>query len=462
MKKHKCTSICITVVAVLLLACGTALAAWNVSEYAVNLLSMSSYKNSIQENYVRPDHVDPGQKVVKEVNIKNEGTVDSFVRIKIGRVFGSISETGQFLENRELDPEMIEIHYNTDLWKLCEDGYWYYKDVLPAGKTTKKPLMDSYYLSEKADNRYKNKEARIIVNLESIQAESGEMKAIWGKNEKDLGITYQPCTCEVVTSVIFDKNHKLIIGGEKTDLFANFKNLQPGCTRSQTIRLANNSDLNIKMSLRAEAAKQNKYSKKNLELIRKLLTSYAKIQILENNKVLYHGTVDGNLTKKGWSMKKDISLGEFKPGAGKNLIVKLSLSEEMDNEYQELLGKVKWVFSASQASSDSSSGQNGNGDRGHNDDENNGDDGNNGNNGGSGNKSGNGKYGENGNSGGSGYNGGGESLNGAAGEKVYATASASPKTGDNTNLLARWFALFAAAVVLAVTARKLYRKEKDR
>ena len=82
------------------------------------------------------------------------------------------------------------------------------------------------------------------------------MKAIWGKNEKDLGITYQPCTCEVVTSVIFDKNHKLIIGGEKTDLFANFKNLQPGCTRSQTIRLANNSDLNIKMSLRAEAAKQ--------------------------------------------------------------------------------------------------------------------------------------------------------------------------------------------------------------
>ena len=35
--------------------------------------------------------------------------------------------------------------------------------------------------------------------------------------------------------------------------------------------------------------------------------------------------------------------------------------------------------------------------------------------------------GENGNSGGSGYNGGGESLNGAAGEKVYATASASLK-----------------------------------
>lgn len=81
---------------------------------------------------------------------------------------------------------------------------------------------------------------------------------------------------------------------------------------------------------------------------------------------------------------------------------------------------------------------------------------------GSGNKSGNGKYGENGNSGGSGYNGGGESLNGAAGEKVYATASASPKTGDNTNLLARWFALFAAAVGSCSNCKKTVQKEKDR
>jgi len=44
---------------------GSALAAWNVSEYAINLLSMTSYKNSIDENYNRPDHVDPGQKVGK-------------------------------------------------------------------------------------------------------------------------------------------------------------------------------------------------------------------------------------------------------------------------------------------------------------------------------------------------------------------------------------------------------------
>lgn len=425
MKKHKFTCIFITVIAGLLLAAGSALAAWNVSEYAINLLSMNSYKNAIEENYDQPDHVDPGQKVVKEVYIKNEGNVDSFVRVKIRRAFGVKNETGDFTEDPQLDPGMIEIHYNTDFWKLEEDGYWYYKDVLRAGKSTQKPLMDSYYLSEKADNRYKNKEARIIVNLESIQAETGEMETVWGKKEKDLGITYQPCTCETVTSVVFDQEHRLLIGGESTDLFANFKNLQPGCSRSQTIRLSNTSDGRIQMYLHAETAEQEG---ENLELIQKLLTRYAVIEVRENDNVIYQGTVDGNLTGNGWTMKKDIDLGSFLPGQGRNLVVKLSLDENMDNEYEELLGKVKWVFSA--RGKEDASNENGGGadDR---------------------NSSGNRRE----------YDNWG---NGTAAEKgeIYASAAASPKTGDETKIFAKWVVLFAALTVMFLTGRKLYRKER--
>ena len=56
--------------------------------------------------------------------------------------------------------------------------------------------------------------------------------------------------------------------------------------------------------------------------------------------------MDGNVTGAGWSMKENISLGDFAAGEGKSLVVKLSLSEEMDNQYQSLLGRVNWVFSA--------------------------------------------------------------------------------------------------------------------
>ena len=446
MKKHKFTCIFITVLICLLFACGTALAAWNISEYAVNLLTMTSYKNTIQENYMRPAHVDPGQKVVKEVHIKNEGNVASFVRVKIGRVFGSIGADGKFKESHELDPEMIQIHYNTDLWMLCDDGYWYYRDVLGAGKTTRKPLMDSYYLSEKADNRYKNKEARILVNLESIQAESTELESIWGMDEKVLGITSQPCTCEVVTSVTFDKNRKLIIGGEKTDLFANFKNLQPGCKRSQTIRLTNSSDIPVKLYLRAELAKQKKYSSKKLEQLQKLLTEYAVIEIRENDKVLYQGSVDGNLTRQGWSMKNDISLGHFAAGSGKSLIVQLSLSEDMDNTYEEMLGKVKWVFTAAGGAfgpekenessgasdtvkDDTAQNNRNNGYTGTSDEK---------------------------------HEGNERNQGVGAEEKIYASVAASPKTGDPTQAAVKWFILFAALTVMVLTFRKLYGKGKNR
>ena len=41
------------------------------------------------------------------------------------------------------------------------------------------------------------------------------------------------------------------------------------------------------------------------------------------------------------------SLGDFQSGTEKNMTVKLSVSPEMDNQYLDLLGKVRWVFTAS-------------------------------------------------------------------------------------------------------------------
>ena len=252
------------------------------------------------------------------------------------------------------------------------------------------------------------------------------MKTVWGKDEKELGITYQPCTCETVTSVIFDQDHRLTIGGESTDLFANFKNLQPGCSRSQTIRISNTSDITIQLYLRAEAAEQEE---KNLELIQQLLTKYGVIEIRENEKVIYQGTVDGNLSGSGWSLKKDIALGSFQPGQGRNLVVKLSLDENMGNEYEDLLAKVKWVFSAKGNDPDPDKKNDGSGSDG---------------------SSGNVRESESGGSSAADHEG-----------DLYVTASTSPKTGDETKLFSKWIALFAALFAIILTGRKLYRKEKS-
>jgi uncharacterized protein YxeA len=45
-------------------------------------------------------------------------------------------------------------------------------------------------------------------------------------------------------------------------------------------------------------------------------------------------------------MRNDISLGVFAPGQSKNLTIQLQLDPAMGNEYQGLMGLIKWVWSA--------------------------------------------------------------------------------------------------------------------
>ena len=147
------------------------------------------------------------------------------------------------------------------------------------------------------------------------------------------------------------------------------------------------------------------------------------VEIRQDCKVLYQGAVDGNVTGAGWSMKENISLGDFAAGEGKSLVVKLSLSEEMDNQYQSLLGRVNWVFSAQGAGKreedpDGSEKE----------------------------------YGQQNSREGNSQN---------EREKVFSSVAASPKTGDETKAAVKWLALFGALAAMAVSSWRLYRKESQ-
>lgn len=412
MKKYKWIWLVTSVIAGVLLVSGSAMAAWKVTGRSANFITISSCKNTIIEEYQEPSYVEPGQRIVKKVGIQNEGKADTFVRVKIEKVLGTIGEDGGLLIDKALNPEMIEVDFNRDYWKQLSDGYWYYTDVLRTGRSTKEPLMKSYRLSEHADNRYKNKMAQIIVNMECIQAEGGAMENLWGIEQKELGITYLPCNCETVTKVIFTGDNKLRIEAPEDNLFSSFRNLLPGCGRTQTIKLVNQSKDSISLYLHAEAAKQGRMSEEKLQLVKLLLSKYAVIQVKEGSTVLYQGTVDGNFSGKGWSMKKDIALGSLRGKETKNLVVTLSLDPQMDNQYEELLGRVNWVFTAS----------------GRNEEEN-----------------------ESGEAPGS---GGGFS-------QPKAVGTLSPKTGDTTSGLAELFLMISGLIGAAVSGVKIYGGEKN-
>ncbi len=343
----------LAVVVWLLLAAAVA-AGWQTAGHAVNILTTPGFRTVITEEYDPPERVFPSEQITKKVYVKNTGSQDAVVRIRLEKQFGVLGEDGVFREEESLDPGLIRIHFDdTGTW-IFNGGYYYYTDVLKPGQTTREPLMKSFTLEQTMSNLYQGYAGRIEVFMESVQAESNGVE-IWGLTAKDLGIAYEKMVKDSMTEVVFDSpENGFIFQAENTDLFASFKNLMPGCMRTQTIRIRNQSNQPVRIRLRAENAEQDTMNQEQKELVGKLLTEYAQVEITEEGNALYKGSVDGNLSgKKGEEgMGSWILLGKYAPGEEKDLTVSLSVSPEMDNSFSKLLGKVKWVFQAEDTYSD--------------------------------------------------------------------------------------------------------------
>jgi hypothetical protein len=277
------------------------------------------------------------------VRISNTGTVDTIVRVSLQRQFGTKLSDGSFFVDETLDPQMIVLNLGTKWW-MEKDGYYYYRDILKAGEITKEPLLTSYRLSEKAGNEYQGKEARIVVKMESMQA--GENAAsVWNVTYQELGIAAPASLESTDTRVTYlGKKQGFTLEEGQTDLFANFKDLLPGCARTQKILLENRSDEEVELFLKAESTEQEQMSEEQQKLIQQLLQKYAVIEIKDGDRILYRGCVSGNLFGVNSSLREYLSLGKVAAGKSKELTVELSLDPDMDNRYMELTGKVKWVF----------------------------------------------------------------------------------------------------------------------
>lgn len=325
----------------------SALALWKAADTAHNVLTLGSYQVKIEEQYTQPGAVYPGMSVDKRVHIKNDGSVDALVRVRLKKVFGTRTENGVMEEDSLLDPELLLLSCNQNYWKEV-DGYWYYTEVLKAGERTKEPLLESFRVSEKAGNAYKGKDAEIIVCMDSIQAEADAL-TLWNTSKEELKIPYELHAANQNTGVVFHgESEGFTFQGTEKDLFANFKYLVPGSSRTQRIKISNESETTVQMFLYAEVTEQDKLQPEEQKLLEQLLQEEAQIVIRSEKKTLYEGPVNGNVSGNSDSMgsRHRIPLGEFHAGQSKELIVELALNPELDTTYESLTGRVNWVFCA--------------------------------------------------------------------------------------------------------------------
>ena len=327
-----------------MLSSGTTIAAGVIQGSTVNYVN-TTIAGEIVEAYQAATGVLPGgASVDKIVNVKNTGAIDMLSRIKVTKVWKDLEGNAT-----DLPADNIIIDFNNTQW-LYSDGYYYYKGVLRPGETTSAPLFTEFRIDEATDNRYKDLSADIVVSLECVQA-GGNGAAAWSTTLEQLGIVYEETQPSVQTDIIFDGAEFTFDGkvaeNEQGDLFAGFKGLIPGSSRTQVINISNTSGKKSEIFLKADYIAQ---PDENAALAEQLVTQQLTVTVSDSDgNTLYTGPIEGNLGAQAGAqtMKDFISLGSFENTQSKTLTVALSAKSDMGNEFQNLTGKILWQLKAS-------------------------------------------------------------------------------------------------------------------
>lgn len=342
----------LTLIVFVFSAAQATLAAWKVSDPSTQSISIARLSGKIVEKYEETTGVEPGQNIEKIVNVQNTGNADSVIRIRLEKMWGkSRTQQGDLIIDDSYSSDYILIEHNTEYWYYNEaDNYYYYKGILLPGETTAQPLFEYFTVSKEANGSYNALTADIRVKLECIQA-AGNAISIWDMSFEELGIVYGRMRAIPENSKVtfISKNKGFKFESDNSDLFLNFKNLLPGETRTQMISVTNKSSA-TEIFLRAEIEDQSKATPKTTALIEKLLKEYVTIVVTaDDGTLVYNGPVWGNLESNNAnpdSMRYDFSLGKFASEQTKDLSIQLQVDPKVDNEYQELWGDIRWVWSA--------------------------------------------------------------------------------------------------------------------
>ena len=260
----------------------TASAAWKVRSFTYNKITTPTFGMNIVEKYDPPEEgIFPGQSVEKKVQIRNEGTTESLVRVDLTKRIGDYDENDKFVDDLQLDVSKITLNTNTEDWVQLSDGWYYYKKPLKEGELTT-PLLYDFGLPGDLGNEYRNKHIQIIVNAESVQYLNNGLE-LWDLTYKDLEMEEPVEEYEVKeTSVTFlSPIRKFDIELSRTDLFHNFKNLLPGSARTQKISIKNRYKEPVEIHLVSMDVDKN--SGIDNSLVKDLLFKYVKVKVEDRN-----------------------------------------------------------------------------------------------------------------------------------------------------------------------------------
>ena len=125
---------------------GSTFAYFTTTKTFENIFSTEGYSTSVSETFESPTEWTPGTTTSKVVTATNNGDVEVAVRVKLEEAWSNGLALTQTTNGETWNVAVINFA-NEDKWEL-QNGYYYYKEVLAKGESTK-ALFDSVTYNDK-------------------------------------------------------------------------------------------------------------------------------------------------------------------------------------------------------------------------------------------------------------------------------------------------------------------------
>ena len=138
---------------------------------AVNIVTMGNVKiEAVQSGEPSNVKVVPAGSADWEVSLKNTGNQDAYVRVSFDKLINLASGV-----LGEPDVNIMQFDIDDDFWEY-KDGFYYYKEPLKAGESSK-PLFTKMMFDKSAGNMYQQATANAKVNVYATQVKNNGASA---------------------------------------------------------------------------------------------------------------------------------------------------------------------------------------------------------------------------------------------------------------------------------------------
>jgi len=274
-------------------------------------LDLKEYDNQDQSFSENGKIVMPGDKISLIPRVRNLGE-DCYLRTKITYT----------ISNTTYNPSDY-INGNYKNWNRQGD-YYYYESTF--NKNQSLDIFEEITIPTNLPNNYQGKKVILKIVVEAIQSKHFDNDWNNVSIKESINKTFDIDENSSSTIIYENNAEKDILVDDH--FFDNLDNLLPGDKKSENIKIINKNNKQTNYYLSID------YDK--LSLKEKLLLKNIKLTITnKNNKV-----ISSNLQNT-----KKLLLGTYKANGNDELTLTVSLPKNLDNNYSNLITKIKWKFS---------------------------------------------------------------------------------------------------------------------